>query len=147
MELVEAARMQLGDLLGHHGCGDDAPALEIVVEAVVHARQRAGPPRAAALRHAHHALEIRRRHEAGDDRYRYAFGGRVVAKPRDRVAVEAELPDGAARPRIDLALEQVEVVTEGRRIRMPLGIARDADLERSDAADTFDQFRRRGVTV
>ena len=60
---------------------------------------------------------------------------------------KAELAQRAAGAGIHLLLQQFNVMAVAGRIRMALGIKGDADLERRDLADAFDQFGRRAIAV
>ena len=103
---------------------------------------------AAARREAQHLREAGDRQDARDDRRGDARGGAAIAKAQERVRVVEELRDRAARARVDLALEVVEV-----RLRRsaPRGALPDRRRPRSRTAATRarpgDQVGRKGEAI
>src|ERR1700722_18795099 len=146
MKPLEAVSAKLIDLLNENGRGDGFPALNVLVETVVETAQTLRHGRTVACRHSEDALEIRGRHEAGDDGNVEASRRHAIAKAHDRIRAEAEISDGARSARVDLARQKIDVGFQRCGFRMDLRRARHADLEWRNGLDPRNQFGRRLIT-
>src|SRR5947209_20416534 len=114
MKLLETFGSQLLDLFGKYSGCNCLAAFQIVLQSVIELHQPIRHRGAAASRHAYNAGEIGARHQTGDKRNVYAARPGAIAETHDRVRIEAELPDRARGPLIDLRLQEIDIVIEGR---------------------------------
>ena len=146
MKLVEAAGAQLLHLVGQHRGGDDAAAFHIFVQPVIGARQ---PGRESRHRPWPPCAPRRVKLVVGmmPGMMGMAMPARAASSRKRAVGVivEAELAQRPAGAGLHLALQKFDVMAMTGRIRMAFGIKGDADLERRDAADACDQFRRGSI--
>src|SRR6202022_4546543 len=99
---------------------DHAARFRILVQAVEALPQPLGNRSTATVR------EPQQLRESSDGKYSRHDGDArsraTVAVPQKHVRIEEELRDGADRPRIDFALQILQIRIDSSRLRMPLGI-------------------------
>src|SRR5476649_778009 len=132
VKLLDAFVAQAAAEIARDGGGDHTPCLDVLFQSLEHLGQPRRHLGTAQARHLGDALEVRDRNDAGHDRHRDAALGGMVAEAQEIVGIEEELRDAAVGAGIDLALEIIEIALDALRVRMLLGVARDADQKVAD---------------
>ena len=148
MKLVEAAAAQLLHLVGQHRGGDDAAGFHILIQPVIgawRARRESRRRVLAAMRSTPLKLVV----GMMPGTMGMAMPARAASSRKRAVASlsKQNWPSARLAPASILAFSSCDVMAVTGRIRMALGIEGDADLERRDAADACDQFRRGAIAV
>ena len=147
VKLIEPLSAKFFDLLGQHSGSNELSRFGIVIETLIEAIEPGRDARASFCRHPAYTLDVRGRHQTGNNRHIDPVLCAGVAEPRNRAVVEAKLGNCARGPGCDLCFQQIEILFVRRRIGMPLRICRNTDFKRRKAANAFDQFRRRSVAL
>src|SRR3546814_8623625 len=116
VELPHAARIKPAAEFRRHRGRDELARRGTVVEPVEQAAEPTGHCRPAHRRHALRLREIRHRQDSGHELRVETRGGRSVPETEEGFRLEAELRDGAARPRVELALQIVDIACRGGRL-------------------------------
>uniref|UniRef100_A0A0N4ZXP4 EF-hand domain-containing protein n=1 Tax=Parastrongyloides trichosuri TaxID=131310 RepID=A0A0N4ZXP4_PARTI len=147
VEVRKALFLQAGAGLGGDGGGQQLARLRVVVQPVEVASQPVGQGRAARRRHPLQARKVGHRHDAGDQGNGHPRRPHPVAETQEGLDVEEELGHGARGAGVDLGLQHLDVVVDGRAFRVLFRIGADRDLKPADAGDGGGQFGGVGVAV
>ena len=140
MQMRDAAVDEVDHLLGAYRRGDEAAGRRIVFETLEALGEPGGHARAGAAGEIGGLLEILHRHDARHDRDFDPRRGGDVEKAEIDGIVEEELGDRAVGAGVDLALQRLDVVQQGRALRVLFGIGGDRDLEIAGALDRGDEI-------
>ncbi len=142
-----AAIDKIEHLFGGDGGGHELARRGIVLQAFETLRQPARHARARFLGEVRDAVERMYGHDAGHD-------GKIDPRAADTfdvtlidIVFEEELGDGAVGAGIDLFLEHVDVDLEAAALGMGFRIARDGNLEISDALQAADEIVGVGIAL
>ena len=128
-------------LPGHH-CRHELAPLRIVLEGLEQSGQPGRHASPAEAREAGDLAVVGHRQDPWDQRRFDAGPADPIAEAKKQLRVEEELGDGAARPRVQLAFEVVDVELRARGVRVHFGVGGDRDLEVGDAAKPGHEIDR-----
>ena len=145
MKVAHATLIESVAKIGGNGRRHQCPRAGAFVQPL---EQRLHPGRDLGIgRHAADRGEARHRHDAGQDRRGDPGSQRLVEKAEIGVGRIEELGDGPRCPRVELALQIVEIGPGARRLGVDLGIGRHRDLEVVTPLQPGDQFGGAGIAL